>query len=514
MTIGGLVIPAPLLWIFGAALLLACLAGLLAGLVRGDPVRPDQERERTQSPVWARPGDVAKLLIEGPTAGRLTLGFLEGRRVANPARRSKLVLAPSGEGKTPRCVVPDVLDHVGPAVVGSVKADVLHLTHASRGEAGDVWVFDPTGSTGMPSCCWPFLEEITTYQDALKTASWISDSSKVDKRGLENAEFWDTLGLKLIAPLLYLAAHSGSSITTVTRWVEYQAEREVNDGLRHIADQPGAQDALAAWAAVCSKPDRTKGSVFGTAEVILYAFAHPEIRTALASSGTRPRFDPHQLLDGNGTLYVVAPAADQDLYTPVFEALFNSVIRAVEQRSAATGLPVSPDLLMMIDEAGNVAPLRRLDRLASSGANQGITLCSVWQDEGQIAEIYGQDQARTIMANHTARLYLPGISDPDTLQRLSSDIGTHTVRRRNNQTDADGRRSHSIGVQDDVVAPPHWLRRQPTGTAITLSSTFKPMRLHVPGWFEDPRLRSMIDPQVALQFDAQFTETAVAEVPR
>lgn len=490
--------------VFTVALVLVAVVAALIGWFRPDPVTADQERERRTSPRWARPTEVTELIVDAPKPARLTLGHLDGHRLANPPRRSKLVLAPTGAGKTPRCVVPDVLDHHGPAVITSVKADVLWLTLAHRRTQGPIWIFDPTGATNETSCTWPLVEEITTYADALKTASWISDSSKVDKQGLEAAEFWDTLGLKLVAPLLFLAAHTHESMTTINRWVEYRAEKAVADGLRGLGERPGVQDALAAWTAVCAKPDKTKGSVFGTAEVLLYSFSHPDVRESLTRHEHRPRFDVERLLNEGGTLYVVAPAADQDLHTPAFEALLNHVIRAVERRSAATGLPISPSLLLMEDEAGNVAPLRRLDRIASSGANQGVTLVSVWQDEGQIAQIYGHDQARTITANHTARQYLPGIADQATLQRLSEDIGTHHVRRRSQQTDADGRHSQSAGMQDETAAPPHWLRRLDPGTAITLTGTAKPIWHEVHGWFEDPRLRALVDPDVAEAFDAQF----------
>jgi type IV secretory pathway TraG/TraD family ATPase VirD4 len=492
---------------FGIVLALVAVVAALVGWFRPDPVAADQERERRTSPRWARPGDVPELIVREPVPSRLTLGHLDGHRIANPPRRSKLVLAPTGAGKTPRCVVPDVLDHHGPAVITSVKADVLHLTLAHRAGQGPVWIFDPTGASGKPSCTWPLVDEITTYADALKTAGWISDSSKVDKQGLEAAEFWDTLGLKLISPLLFLAAHTGESMTTINRWVEYRAEKTVADGLAQLDERPGKQDALAAWHAVCAKPEKTKGSVFGTAEVILYAFSHPEVRESLATSSSRDRFDVQRLLDAGGTLYIVAPSSDQDLFTPVFEALLNRVLRAVERRSAATGLPLDPSLLVMEDEAGNVAPLRRLDRIASSGANQGITLVSVWQDDGQIAQVYGRDQARTIKANHTARQYLPGIADPETLQQLSAEIGPHHVRRRSQQTDADGRHSHSAGLQEEPAAPPHWLRRLDTGTAVTLTGTAKPIWHQVHGWFEDPRLRERVDPDVAAAFDAQFAPT-------
>src|SRR5699024_889103 len=135
----------------------------------------------------------------------------------------------------------------------------------------------------------------------------------------------------------------------------------------------GDADAIAHWTAHCAREARTKSNIATTAEQILDGFAHPEVREALSPTHDSTTFTPQKLLDEGGTLYVVAPEEDQSLFTAVFEALINSVLREVSNRSAAAGgRPIDPRLLLMIDEAANVAPLRKLDKIASAGANQGI----------------------------------------------------------------------------------------------------------------------------------------------
>ena len=490
----------------------ACVLGWLVGSFAPNSVDREtkrQNRVRESSRTWARPGDLGELAYDAARDGRprLQLGVLGKEAVANPPRRSVIAVAPTGAGKTPRYAAPFVLRHHGPAVVTSVKADILHLTHAHRASQGPVWVFDVTGISGLSGCRWSPLASIHTYADAMKAASWIANSTKADQSGIENANFWDTLGEKLLAPLLFAAAYEGRHIADVARWVDTGEEDEVLGILSAIGDR----DAQAQWLASMKREARTKQSVFATAEVVLQPFAHPQVRDALTA--TDDAFSPARLLDEAGTLYLVAPQHDQELFAPIFETIINAVVREVEMRSAANqGLPIDPSLLLCLDELANIARVRKLDQIASAGANQGITLASFIQDLGQLAKIYGPDTARTIMANHTAKVFLTGNADVPTLEMVSALVGQHKVRTADVTRDMDtgtpildvGRRSVRITHDDQDVAPISWLREQPADVAIVITGRSKPMRLRAPGWWEQPELARLVDPRVRERFEREF----------
>lgn len=58
----------------------------------------------------------------------------------------------------------------------------------------------------------------------------------------------------------------------------------------------------------------------------------------------------------------------------MFETLVNAVYREVEEAYAANGShPLDPLLLLALDEAGNVAPIKRLPEIASAGGGQGVS---------------------------------------------------------------------------------------------------------------------------------------------
>ncbi|MGD7708123.1 type IV secretory system conjugative DNA transfer family protein [Microlunatus sp. Y2014] len=485
--------------------LLVGLVGLAAAKVLlNKPARPRSSRDevaraRDTSPVWATRADVQGLVTAEYDPRRVRLGYLGPDLLCNPLLRSLLVLAPTGAGKTPRVVVPNVLVHRGPVLAGSVKGDLLHLTVKRRREFGPVTVFDPTDVSGQANCRWSPLAAITTYADAGRAASWLSESSKSGNAGVEAAQFWDSLGRRMLAPMLFAAARTRETMSTVARWTQLQQYEKVTAILDEIDDP----DAIMGWSAFVNTHARTRDSVANTGWTVLEAWAHPDVRHAVGvTADDWDGLDIDQLLTDYGTLYLVAPASEQRFFTPIFETLVNAVLQRVETMAAQRqGIALDPPLLLALDEAANVAPLRRLDQIASKGAGEGIVLLTVWQNEAQIDKIYGAVDARTILGNHTARLYMSGITDQQTLDSLSRLIGTDTIDRETTQTDRDGRTSRSRTPTDIEVAPSPWLRQLPDDVAVLITSKFKPAKVSLPGWWEDDTLRPLVDPAVAAAYD-------------
>lgn len=147
---------------------------------------------------------------------------------------------------------------------------------------------------------------------------------------------------------------------------------------------------------------------------------------------------------GNHTVYLCAPSGEQARLRPLFASLLQTMLSAAYKRSHASGAPLDSSLLVVLDEAANIAPLRDLDTLASTAAGQGIQLVSVWQDQAQVKARYG-DRAHAVINNHRATVVLPGVKDPATPVHVSRLVGESEVVRRSTTTDASGRRSTTEG---------------------------------------------------------------------
>ena len=151
---------------------------------------------------------------------------------------------------------------------------------------------------------------------------------------------------------------------------------------------------------------------------------------ACSTSALTSELRAERLLDGGRhTAYLCAPAHEQRRLQPLFATLVQEIVAAAYERATETGKPLDPPLLLVLDECANIAPLRELATLASTGAGQGIQLVSVFQDMAQINAVYGRDRAPTIVSNHRAKVILSGIADAQTLDYVARLLGDEEVRQ-------------------------------------------------------------------------------------
>lgn len=434
---------------------------------------------------WARPRDLKPLLVPRPQPGRLTLGTIGRRRLlATEEQHSVAVIGPAGTGKTTGFAIPALLEWDGPIFATSVKGDLLEHTVQHRQSRGEVWVYDPTGSTGQPAAGWNPLTASSDWQGALRMAAWLVSTARAGERGgLQDSDFWYAVAQKLLAPLLYAAATSGRTMRDVVRWVDLQEEEEPLQALHHAGDV----DAVQAFAATINREDRSRSSAYTTTETVLAAFSDPAV---LTTTTIHPAFTPQRLLDGgNHTLYVCGPLHEQARLRPLFTALIEETVHAVYHRANRPDTRLVKPLLLVIDEAANIAPLPDLAQLASTARGVGIQLVTVWQDFAQLQARYGTF-AQTVINNHRAKVVLSGVSDTPTLEYVSRLIGDQAATETSHTRDHDGSmRSTTESVRHQALAPPALLRQAETGTGVLVYGNLAPARLRLRPWYKTSRGR-------------------------
>ncbi|MEA2453501.1 MAG: type secretion system protein VirD4 [Actinomycetota bacterium] len=431
---------------------------------------------------WASIGDLRPLIVKRPIAGRLALGRVGRNLIAAEERQSVIVLGPTQSMKTSGFAIPAILEWQGPVLATSVKTDLLRNTIDARSSLGEAFVYDPTGCADVPSHGWSPLAFCNDWSGAQKTVSWLTEATTARTTGFGDSDFWYAAAAKLLQPVFLAASMSDRSMSDVVRWVNLQEEAEI----LQILKDAGEELALDAARASFKREVRQKSSVYTTAETVLAAYEDPVV----ASSAANCEITPSALLSGGrNTLYVVAPSHEQKRLRPLFETLIHSIISHAFERASSEGGSLKEPLLVVLDEAANIAPLRDLDTLASTASSHGIQLVSVFQDMAQITTRY-QERAQTVVNNHRAKIVLSGISDTQTLEYASRLLGDEEVMHSSVTRGSQGTRSTTESMATRSVAPANVLRSIRPGEGILVYGHLPPTRLRLRPWFKEKLLRT------------------------
>ncbi|HYP55517.1 MAG TPA: type IV secretory system conjugative DNA transfer family protein [Solirubrobacterales bacterium] len=443
-------------------------------------------RRRVPDARWATKRDLAPLRVPRPEAGRLTLGRFGRTLLAAEERKSVIVFAPTGTHKTSGLAIPALLEWEGPVLATSVKGDLLAETIERREALGEVMVFDPTGVSGVhPSHRATPLWGARTWPGAGKVAHRLCGAAQLGRSGLQDADFWFATAEKLLAPLLFAATSSRRTMADVVRWLDegpQQCEAEVCKALRET-EVPAA---LRAWQATQNREEKQRSSVYTTAETVVAAFADERVQKETEASD----YTPERLLNGEkNTLYLCAPLHEQERLRPLFSSMVQELVAFAYELAALNG-PLDPPLLLLLDEAANIAPMPNLDAIASTGAGQGIQLASIFQDMAQVATVYG-GRAPTIVNNHAAKLIGIGISDPQTTSWVTQVTGATEVDQRSRSTGEHGRQSVTQGETYRDLAPANVVRERNSGSALLIYHNLPPAKINLRLWFEDKELQKL-----------------------
>lgn len=517
------VLPGPALYWFCT---IVVLVGALLGVWATAWVwRVTRERGRVRLGVETRARfacsrDLAPLIVEQPVpSGRFVLGRVYGRLVATEDRQaapattkrvaarqgdrgSVAVIGPSRSGKTVN-VIAGLLDWDGPAVVVSVKRDLIDATRERRDQLGETRVFDPSGVAGLPIhglARWTPLRSAGTPRGAQKAATALAAS--IPRSGVDGgADYWVKQAEILLTGLLGAAALDPSrTMLDVAHWVFTKdipnkgEENEITELLADVKQSGAPAECQAAGAAmiqldaVWNLDERVRSSVYATVQTVVQAWLDP----AVHHSATIPRgqhcVDLAWLTspkNGANTLYLVAPLDDQKRLAPVLGGLLGDLKDQAYQADIA-GTGVGRPLLMVVDEAGNM-PLAWLPEVAATCAGIGILLVTIWQSKAQLDAAYGR-LSDSVLTNHLTKIVFSGASDAATLDYVSRLLGDEDVSHRSVSYDVGGgtRRSVSESTHREALTPFHLLRQVRPGEAVLIHGTLPPAHLKARRWWEEP----------------------------
>jgi type IV secretion system protein VirD4 len=443
---------------------------------------------------WARPQLFRELYVRAPTPWRVTLGRVNGRLVAAEPLQSVIALGPTQSQKTSGLVIPAVLEWDGPVLAAGVKPDLIGSTIGRRWQKGEVFLYDPAGTTGMEANTWTPLSRCDRWEGAYRMALSLVNASRLT-RADRDAEGMAGDTTNLLAAMLLAAAVGGRSMSDVLRWGQRQDRDDISAGI-DVANAPAARDA---FESIWRLPDETRSRVYAQVPKVIDAYTDPTVKEA--SVGTQ--FTAERLLDGlANTVYVSLPAHEQRRLGPLTMALVQDVIELAFERSRDRGAPIDPALLVVLDDAASSAPLPQLDLYAANAGGYGVQLVTAFRHLSQMRARY-DDRAEAVFANHRAKIILSGVTDAETLTVLSHLLGDETIRQLSTPA-ALARAAKDRGEGDSAAArsaarargasPAEALGWISPGHGVLLYGHIPPAPITLRPWFRDRQLQAMVNP--------------------
>ncbi|MFL6298203.1 MAG: type IV secretory system conjugative DNA transfer family protein [Actinomycetes bacterium] len=443
---------------------------------------------------WARPQLFRELYVRAPTPWRVTLGRVNGRLVAAEPLQSVIALGPTQSQKTSGLVIPAILEWDGPVLAAGVKPDLIGSTIGRRWQKGEVFLYDPAGTTGMEANTWTPLSRCDRWEGAYRMALSLVNASRLT-RADRDAEGMAGDTTNLLAAMLLAAAVGGRSMSDVLRWGQRQDRDDISAGI-DVANAPAARDA---FESIWRLPDETRSRVYSQVPRVIDAYTDPTVKEA--SVGTQ--FTAERLLDGlANTVYVSLPAHEQRRLGPLTMALVQDVIELAFERSRDRGAPIDPALLVVLDDAASSAPLPQLDLYAANAGGHGVQLVTAFRHLSQMRARY-DDRAEAVFANHRAKIILSGVTDAETLTVLSHLLGDETIRQLSTPA-ALARAAKDRGEGDSAAArstartrgasPAEALGWISPGHGVLLYGHIPPAPITLRPWFRDRQLQAMVNP--------------------
>ena len=411
----------------------------------------------------------------------LYVGVGAGGLVFAPPQQGVLVLGPPRSGKTTTLVIPNVLAAPGAVITTSTKPEVMAATAAARGgDHGRCWLFDPGGTTeappGVTPIRWSPVAVCSTWDESLLCARAMVGATRPGPPS-GDAGHWLERAEATLAPLLFAASLSGRGMADVQSWVLRHDLSTAGD----VLAGRGAAVAADVLAGIGDTHARELSGILSTTAGVLAAYRS----TSALAVGERVNFDPGALVGTTDTVFVCAPAREQELLAPIAVAFIDAA-RAGAYQAARRGELETP-MSLVLDEAANIAPLPGLPSLLSEGGSQGVVTLACLQDLSQARDRWGP-AADGFLSLFGSKVVLGGIGDLSTLELVSRlggeiDVPARSVSRSPWWVRGGGARSETWSAQRQRRLPVDAVHQQPPGSALLLSGPSAPCRVDLAPWW-------------------------------
>jgi type IV secretory pathway TraG/TraD family ATPase VirD4 len=294
----------------------------------------------------------------------------------------------------------------------------------------------------------------------------------------------------------------------VSRWALGNAEPAED-----LLARAGAEQWAAELAELRSEAQKTAATIKMVLSRALGFMTDPALARAVLPAGDSGGVDIEAFLREAGTLYLIAESEHDDSpVAPLFAAMAGEIhYTAAQAGQAMPGGRLDPPLLMALDEIVQTCPVPLPAWLADSGG-KGIQLIPVAHGEAQLRTRWGKDGAQVILDTCGVKVWLPGITDTNTLKMASELCGQAAFTEPVQFVGRGEKRGEERRVWADVMTP-DMVRQLPEGHALVIRGRHAPVIARLGAAWRDPAYKAARRTGTAIAPISPAPEPAVQQRP-
>lgn len=375
-----------------------------------------------------------------------------------------LVSGPTGSQKTRGCLAQNVViwgDR--PVVAMSSKGDLAEITIRQRAKRGPVYLLDLSGEVRDSELQGVDVTRIVsdpcalvdTDDEAMNMASLLLKVGKLTAGGDADSgdSFWETLATRPLANFIRAGGWVPDAQTKEPKWgggVNWALAAAEDNGSEDDDKGDGPVDILtpnwnvaytrsktllhsrhAPSLKAAKKLDPKQRDSIGINCMVALA---PWTLESVAGDGSGTAFHPRMLEEPGATLYIVSPF--EGGAAPAATAVITQCINHWRKRVGQL-----PELMMVLDELPNGAPLPTLAQIVGEARGLGVRMVVGVQASSQFEERWGTTGLKILRDIFPAVLVYTGVAERELLEVAASAEGEE--ERSTSSTDATGKSSLS-----------------------------------------------------------------------
>lgn len=485
------------------AVLLVIAAGLLMAGVRvwarvkrredGFATRKDLAVHLAEPAVIKR-GPVVRPSLSASPFGLTDVGLPLGRSIPDKVRLavstedSVVVIAAPRQGKSSQVVIPWVHRWPGPALVTSIRMDVLLTTTTLRANAGPVAVMAPTGMTSWSQMVrWSPTAGCRSLDKARQRAEVMVTVGRSEKQDSSNAGYFGANATNLLTLWLHAAALAGRSMRDVLTW-------SLNDRddtpVKLLRDRPGAAPGSAQLLdGLYRTPPETKSGLWTTVQTALAPLLSPTAQATFCPTSEADGFDLEHFLLSKGTVYLLVAEKQAAALAPLIAAFVDELIETAKRMAdTMPGGRLDPPLGLFLDEIANVVPLPSLPALMSFAGGSGMFIAAILQSRAQAEARWGAEQAAMLWGAATVKLILGGLSGSELRDLSETLVGEYDRHMTTYQRSDDGAITTGTSLQQHKTMTAEDIRTLDSAKreALVIHATTPAVKIRMTRHYEGP----------------------------